>query len=82
VFENLSVFENMALSYFRKKENKSFFAGMFLSTSRCAEKQKGAEKRTFLEKAAQYYKKMKTIPKASRENLDKIEAFLKKSSSS
>ena len=47
-----------------------------------AEKQKGTEKRVLFEKAAQYYKKMKTIPRASQENLDKLEAFLRNSSSS
>ncbi|NOX33081.1 MAG: PASTA domain-containing protein [Deltaproteobacteria bacterium] len=46
-----------------------------------AEKQKGEEKRKLLKKAAEYYKEMKNIPKASRGNLDKIEALLKGNSS-
>ena len=43
-----------------------------------AEKQKGKEQQKLFGKAAEYYKKMKHISKASRENLDKIETFLKK----
>ncbi len=37
-----------------------------------AAKQKGTEKRTLLETAGQYYKKMNAISKESQENLDKI----------
>lgn len=34
VFENLSVFENIGLSFYRKKQEKSFSLGMFISSLR------------------------------------------------
>jgi len=77
VFDNLSVYENLGLAYFRKREAKAFTLRMFVSSLRRKEiKQKAEETLALLELDHLRDERVANLPLGSKKRLEIAMAFI------